>query len=62
MLQAGVETLRGIGPTRAAQLQKQGVRTVEDLLHLFRANTGITAGKRRFPLCVTGRIAPCASA
>jgi ATP-dependent DNA helicase RecG len=35
MLQAGVETLRGIGPTRAAQLQKQGVRTVEDLLHLL---------------------------
>lgn len=35
MLQTGVETLRGIGPTRAAQLQKQGVRTVEDLLHLL---------------------------
>ena len=32
MLQSGVETLKGIGAVRAAQLGKQGIRTVEDLL------------------------------
>ena len=35
MLQSGVETLRGVGPARAAQLSKLGVRTVEDLLGLL---------------------------
>ena len=35
MLQTGVETLRGVGPARAAQLSKLGVRTVEDLLGLL---------------------------
>ena len=32
MLKSGIEVLKGIGPSRAAQLHRLGIQTVEDLL------------------------------
>jgi len=34
-LRSPVDTLRGVGPARRAQLERMGVRTVEDLLYLL---------------------------
>lgn len=62
MLQSGVETLRGVGPARAAQLSKLGVRTVEDLLGLLPRDYEDYTAETPSPRCGTGSLPPCACA
>ena len=48
MLKSGIEVLKGIGPSRAAQLHRLGIQTVEDLLFcLPRGSVNICAKTKK---------------